>query len=299
MKWMSFEREGQQSYGLELDENGQVIDLPDTCAALGWDKLPGSLLEAIEVSDQLVALSQRVLEKVNSNDIEGLIMYFVKDVKRLAPIPRPRKNVFCVGKNYADHVAEMGGDAIPEAPVVFTKAPNTVIGAGHPVQSHFDVTQELDYEGELAIVIGKKGKKITADEAMDYVFGYTIINDITARDLQRRHKQFFLGKSLDTSCPMGPNIVHRSLIEDPHKLSIQTWVNEEVRQNGNTEQLIFSIPTLISVMSAGMTLEPGDIIATGTPSGVGNGFKPPRFLKSGDVVEIQIEGVGTLTNRIE
>lgn len=299
MRWMTFEHQGRESYGLEMAEREQVVDLPATGMLLGWEPVPSTLLEAIHDTDLLVNRTEEIIARVEKGETDGLSILSLNEVQRLAPIPKPSKNVLCIGKNYADHAIEMGGqEAIPDAPIVFTKAPTTVIGPDQPVNGHFNITQELDYEGELAIVIGKNGKEILPEEAMDYIFGYTIINDVTARDLQRKHKQFFLGKSLDTFCPMGPSIVHQSAVKDPHRLSIQTRVNDELRQNGNTEQLIFDLQTLISVLSAGMTLEPGDIIATGTPSGVGNGYKPPRFLKAGDVVEITVEGIGTLKNSI-
>ena len=184
----------------------------------------------------------------------------------------------------------MGSEAdIPEHVMVFTKAPTAIIGHGATVDAHQSSTDELDYEGELAVVIGKRGKNISQTEALDYVFGYTIVNDITARDLQQRHKQFFIGKSLDTSCPIGPWIVHHSAIKNPNNLAITTKVNGAIRQDSNTKHFIFPIEEIISVLSQGMTLEPGDIIATGTPAGVGKGFKPPRFLKQGDEIEIYIE----------
>jgi 2-keto-4-pentenoate hydratase/2-oxohepta-3-ene-1,7-dioic acid hydratase in catechol pathway len=182
--------------------------------------------------------------------------------------------------------------------MLFSKAPTAVIGHEDEIDPHLHLTKELDYEGELAVVIGKKGKQITEEDAMDYVFGYTIVNDITARNLQEQHKQFLLGKSLDTSCPIGPYIVHKSAIENPYDLTVLTRVNDEVRQNGHTKDMIFSIEHIISTLSQGTTLEPGDIIATGTPAGVGKGFNPPKFLKPGDIVEVEIEGIGKLRNRI-
>jgi len=223
----------------------------------------------------------------------------IEEVSLLAPIPRPKKNIFCVGKNYEEHAIEMGSkDDIPEHIMVFTKAPTTVIGPNESVLPE-DITSQLDYEGELAVVIGKKGRKIKKEDALNYVFGYTIVNDVTARDLQAKHKQFFIGKSLDTSCPMGPWIVHSSAIDNPNQLNIETRINDEVRQKSNTENFIFPIEEIISVLSQGLTLEPGDIIATGTPSGVGKGFKPPRFLKAGDKMEVTVEKIGTLVNQIQ
>lgn len=182
--------------------------------------------------------------------------------------------------------------------MVFTKSPVTVTGHGDAVNSHEEVTSQLDYEGELAVVIGKSGTRISKEEAYDHIFGYTIVNDITARDLQKRHKQFFIGKSLDTTCPMGPVLVHKSLIPDPERLKVETRVNGELRQSGSASDMIFSVAELIETLSMGMTLEAGDIIATGTPSGVGKGFTPPKFLRRGDQIDITIEPIGTLSNQI-
>jgi 2-keto-4-pentenoate hydratase/2-oxohepta-3-ene-1,7-dioic acid hydratase in catechol pathway len=223
----------------------------------------------------------------------------------LAPIPLPRRNIFCIGKNYHDHVKELSQTGLasapaaplPIAPIVFTKAPSSVVGDGAPVQSFPEVTSSLDYEAELAVVIGKPGRGIRKEEAFQHVWGYTIINDISARDVQQRHGQWFLGKSMDTFCPMGPWIVGAAGI-DAGNLGVRCWINDELRQDGNTRDLIFDIPTIIATISAGMTLQPGDIIATGTPAGVGFGFHPPKFLKPDDVMKIAIDGIGTLTNRV-
>lgn len=225
----------------------------------------------------------------------------------LAPIPSPRRNIFCVGKNYHEHAAEFqrsgfdssakDGEYAPEAPVVFTKPVSTIVAPGAAIPRHVQVTQQLDYEAELAVVIGKAGQGIRKADAMSHVFGYTIINDVTARDLQKLHRQWFIGKSLDGFCPMGPYIVTADEV-DGQALDVRCWINDELRQNANTRQLIFDIPTLIETLSAGMTLQPGDIIATGTPAGVGIGFTPPRFLQSGDRVRIEIEGLGVLENTV-
>lgn len=258
-------------------------------------KLPKTMLEAIELGDQLIQ-AVNDLRKTNLDDVSIPL----NSVKLAAPIPRPRKNIFCVGKNYAAHAIELGSEAdIPKAPIFFSKTPTTVIGPDEKIPRHEKVTNALDYEGELAVIIGKTGSAISEEEAFDYVFGYTILNDVTARDLQEKHIQYLLGKSLDGTCPMGPYIVHKSQIANPHELTIETKVNGEVRQNASTKQMIFNIPTLISILSQGMTLEAGDIIATGTPAGVGMGFQPPKYLQPGDKVEISIEGIGTLTNTIE
>ncbi|EIJ81904.1 5-carboxymethyl-2-hydroxymuconate Delta-isomerase [Bacillus methanolicus PB1] len=260
---------------------------------------PTTMTECIAHGEDFIKKVENLIEWASTSGEEKELYIPLEALELLAPIPRPAKNIFCVGKNYAEHAIEMGSkDDIPEHIMVFTKAPTTVIGHQEKVHSHQKVTKELDYEGELAVVIGKAGKAIKKEEALDYVFGYTIINDITARDLQSRHQQFFIGKSLDTTCPMGPWIVHKSEIENPNQLNIQTKVNGEIRQNSNTKHFIFPVEEIISVLSAGMTLEPGDIIATGTPAGVGKGFKPPRFLNPGDVIEITIEKIGTLRNQI-
>ncbi len=225
--------------------------------------------------------------------------------KLLAPIV-PERNLFCVGKNYRAHAKEFAGSGfeagavkgaeIDEYPAIFTKPPSTVIGPNDTVDLHSHVTSAVDYEAELAVVIGKAGRDIPREAAYDHVFGYTIVNDVTARDRQRNHKQWFMGKALDTFCPMGPWIATADEV-DAADLDVECRVNGEVRQSANTRDLIFDIPTLIATLSAGLALRPGDLIATGTPAGVGIGFSPPRFLKAGDEVSITIPGLGTLTNR--
>jgi 2-keto-4-pentenoate hydratase/2-oxohepta-3-ene-1,7-dioic acid hydratase in catechol pathway len=212
----------------------------------------------------------------------------------LAPIPRPRKNVFCMGRNYAEHAAERGA-APPERPVFFTKPPTCVVGPEAPIVHHA-VTEALDYEVELAAVIGRGGRDLTAETALDHVFGYTVLNDVTARDLQKAHGQWFKGKSLDTFCPMGPVLVTADEVPDPQALGIRLRVNGQVRQEATTARMIFDVRTLLAVLSAGMTLEPGDILATGTPSGVA--AATGAYLKAGDVVEAEIDGLGCLRNRV-
>ena len=226
------------------------------------------------------------------------------DTPLLAPLPQPRKNVFCVGRNYAEHIAE-GARAqkiridVTEVPVFFTKPPTAVIGPGADIPFWPAVSTAIDYEVELAVVIGKGGINIPRERAMEHVFGYTILNDITARDIQRRHGgQFFKGKGLDGSGPTGPWIVTADAVPDPHALGIRLWVNGEKRQDGSTAAMIFDIPALIASLSEGLTLEPGDIIATGTPSGVGYAMDPPRFLTDGDEVVCEIDRIGRLVNRV-
>ena len=228
----------------------------------------------------------------------------IAEVTLLAPIV-PGRNVFCVGKNYRAHAKEFsqsGFEAgaskdkhVDDFPAVFTKPASSVIGHDALVEMHPGVTNAVDYEAELAVIIGKPGRNITKENAWDHVWGYTIINDVTARDRQKDHKQWFLGKGLDTFCPMGPWAVTADEIEGAN-LDISCRVNGELRQNSNTSDLIFDIPTLIATLSAGLALEAGDVISTGTPAGVGIGFTPPRFLKAGDRVEVTISGIGTLGN---
>jgi 2-keto-4-pentenoate hydratase/2-oxohepta-3-ene-1,7-dioic acid hydratase in catechol pathway len=230
----------------------------------------------------------------------------VEGAALLAPIPWPAKNVFCVGKNYHEHAAEFAGsgfdatakEVVPEAPVVFSKPPTSVIGPGEPIPAHLDPTNSVDYEGELAVVIGRGGRGIRKAEALSHVFGYTIVNDVTARTLQHKHRQWILGKGIDGFCPMGPAILTADEVPDPGALRLTTHVNGEKRQDAPVSDLIFDIPTLIETISAGITLQPGDLIATGTPAGVGIGFQPPKFLKSGDVVRVEIAGIGVLENPV-
>ena len=223
-------------------------------------------------------------------------------VRLLAPLPHPAKNVFCVGRNYAEHIAE-GERAqnmkigVTEYPVFFTKPPTAIAGPGAAVPIFPQVSTAIDYEVELAVIIGTAGRDIPRERAYEHVFGYTILNDVTARDVQRRHGgQYFKGKGLDGSCPMGPWIVTADAIGDPENLGLRLWVNGDLRQDGNTSDMIFDIPTLIASLSEGMTLEPGDILATGTPSGVGYAMDPPQYLKHGDVVVCEIDGIGRLEN---
>ncbi len=225
----------------------------------------------------------------------------------MAPIPEPRRDLFCVGKNYRAHAAEFHGsgfdstgkEAVPSHPIVFTKATTAVIGPGAPVRASLDPTASVDYEGELGVVIGRRCFGVRKAEAMDCVFGYTIVNDVTSRTLQSRHNQWVIGKGIDTFCPMGPWLATADEIGDVARLRLTTTVNGETRQDASVADLIFDIPTLIETLSAVITLLPGDIIATGTPEGVGIGFKPPRYLVPGDRMAVEITGLGILENRVE
>jgi 2-keto-4-pentenoate hydratase/2-oxohepta-3-ene-1,7-dioic acid hydratase in catechol pathway len=254
-----------------------------------------------------VALGKNGLQRARRAVKSGENRIPYDSVKIHAPFPRPAKNILCVGKNYHDHAKEFhnsgfdasaGANAIPELPIIFTKWPNSVIANGEPIPSANDYTDSTDYEGELAVVIGEGGRNIYAKDALDRVYGYTIVNDVSARTLQNRHRQWFLGKSLDGYCPMGPCIVTAGDVKDVGKMQLVTRVNGEVRQDASVSQLIFDIPTLIETLSRVMTLEPGDLIATGTCAGVGIGFNPPKFLQPGDVVAITIEPIGTLENPV-
>jgi len=224
----------------------------------------------------------------------------------LAPIPEPQRDIFCVGKNYFAHAAEFhssgfdssGKEEVPSAPVIFTKATTSVVGPGADVLGSLDHTDSVDYEGELGVVIGRRAFQVSKAEAMDYVFGYVVVNDVTSRELQRRHNQWVIGKGIDTFCPMGPYLVTADEVHDVKALELETRINGETRQKALVSDLIFDIPTLIETMSRTMTLLPGDIIATGTPVGVGIGFKPPKYLQAGDLMEVSITGLGVLENRI-
>jgi len=229
-------------------------------------------------------------------------------VKLKAPVPLPLRNIMCVGKNYIEHAREFtasgfdssasgAADAIPTAPIIFTKVPQSVIGPGEAILYPTGVSEQLDYEAELAVIIGKGGRGISKARSMDHVWGYTILNDVTARDIQGKHKQWFLGKSMDTFAPMGPFCATADEV-DLKTGGIKCWVNGELRQDAKFSDLIFDVPTLIETISAGITLVPGDIIATGTPVGVGIGFKPPKFLNKGDKIDMEVAGIGRLANHV-
>ena len=294
MRLVTFTDDNGTRIGVHDAANGTIVDLA-ACTRLPTDMTA------------MVALGKSGIQRAKAGVKSGKGVIAVSSVKIEAPLPRPAKNILCVGKNYHEHAREFhnsgfdasaGKDAIPEVPIMFTKWPNSVIGPGVAIPSANDYTNSTDYEGELTVVIGTGGRNITKAQAYDHVYGYTIINDVTARTLQNRHKQWFLGKSLDGFCPMGPCIVTSDEIRDVTKLRLETRVNGELRQNAEVSQLIFDIPTLIEELSRVMTLEPGDLIATGTCAGVGIGFNPPKYLQPGDSVSITIEPIGTLTNPV-
>lgn len=297
MKLLSFKKEDRTLFGPKVKKEEAVWDILAIASHYEEASFPQTIIEGISLGLDFVEQIRILVEKVEKESDLAHFKYSFNDIEWLSPIPRTPKNVICVGKNYEDHVKEMGDDTPPEKLMIFTKAPTSIAADEKDLPIHSDVTDNLDYEGELALVISKQGRNIPKQLAYDYIFGYTIANDVTARDIQTAHKQFFLGKSLDGSCPMGPYLVTKDEIPNPQNLSIVTKVNDEVRQNGNTSDMIFKIDDLIAEISRFITLEPGDVIMTGTPEGVGKGMKPPTFLRKGDTVKISIENIGTLSNR--
>jgi 2-keto-4-pentenoate hydratase/2-oxohepta-3-ene-1,7-dioic acid hydratase in catechol pathway len=298
MKFISFRLGERTAAGLLL--GGEVLDLT-TAARLTEERADlSSVLAIIRGAEAALAACERLQGSVRSLTAALLP---VGQVQRLPPIPQLVRNVFCVGRNYLEHVQEAAATGRaqgtqPEAPQFFTKATHALIGPDAEVRLDRRVTQRLDYEVELAVVIGRSGRDISASRAFEHVFGYSIANDVTARDLQRRHDQWFKGKSLDTTLPMGPCIVTREEIGDPRSLELSLSVNGQQRQRARVEQMIFDIPTLIESLSAGLTLEAGDIISTGTPAGVGYAMTPPQFLQDGDEVIARIDRIGELRNRV-
>lgn len=302
MKFLSFVVDGQSRLGM-LTNDDHVVDLTLLLRSIpdhGLSVVPENVNELIELGDVAIL---RLKELVKQSEYSPQSAQKLDDVNILPPL-RVTKNIYCVGRNYRDHIIEGNiangrpANQFPEAIEFFSKPPTAVVGHGADVCRHADLTDCLDYEVELAIVIGKRGVNIKRADALNHVFGYTIINDITARDLQKRHGQWLKGKSLDTTCPMGPVVLHHSAVADPNQLNVGLTVNDEERQNENTASMIFSIEAIIEQLSAGLTLEPGDVIATGTPKGVGFAMTPPSCLEVGDVVSAWVEGVGTLTNKV-
>ena len=287
MRIATFVHEGQRRVGQVASDGQSVTAFALDAAHAARGALP--LIEAAAGGAALPALTGPAIP--------------LASVRLEAPLPVPRRNLWCVGRNYHEHAKELQASVFKDNnanpatwPIVFTKVPECVIANGDDVVlPGAAVSEQIDYEAELAVVIGVGGKNITRMDAMKHVYGYTIVNDVTARDVQMRHQQWDMGKSFDTFCPMGPWIVTADELDGQHT-RVRCWVNDSLRQDGRTEDLIFDIPTLIETISRGITLYPGDVIATGTPAGVGLGLKPPVFLKKGDVVRIEIDGIGTLQN---
>lgn len=297
MKLLSFRFEGQTLYGPKVKREEAVWDALALATYYENTSLPTTIIEGVALGLDFVEAIRKLVDRAEKDVDASGYKYSFSSIEWLAPIPRTPKNVICVGKNYFDHATEMGDEAPPEKLMIFTKSPTTIAADEQQLPIHSGVTENLDYEGELAVVIGKKGNNIPRQLAYDYIFGYTIANDVTARDIQKAHGQYFLGKSLDATCPMGPYLVTKDELPNPNNLSIVTKVNDNIRQNSNTESMIFNIEQIIAEISRFVTLEPGDVILTGTPAGVGKGMNPPVFLKKGDTVKISIEGIGTLSNR--
>lgn len=298
MKLLSYRLHGKINFGPKVKKEEavwDVLDIQETLQVL--PDYPNTVVEGVHLGMDFVEQTRKLVEAALKTENPNDFKRSFTEIEWLSPIPRTPKNIMAVGKNYADHAKEMGG--VASSFVVFTKSPTSIAADEQTLSLHADITNSYDYEGELAIVIGKQGKSIPEKLAYDYIFGYTIANDLTARDLQTKHQQYFLGKSLDGSCPMGPYLVTKDELPNPQELAVVTKVNDEIRQNGKTSDMVFSVEQIVAEISKSVTLEPGDVILTGTPAGVGKGFNPPRFLKSGDVVKVSIEGIGTLVNKFE
>lgn len=285
MKLVTYLSNGLAQVGAVVDD--VIFDLSEVAP---------DMLSLIELGDHGLAQAKAKLDTARQS-------IPLASARLLAPIPTPRRNIMCLGLNYAEHTAESAATGMtqggpPEFPVIFTKATTSANGPFDDIPFDAAISNELDWEVELGVVIGRLGTNINLDQALTHVYGYMVINDVSARDIQRRHKQFFKGKSLDGACPMGPWIVTADEIKDPHDLALSTKVNGVVKQDSNTRHMIFDVPATIMHMSAGMTLLPGDIIATGTPGGVGFARTPPEFLKPDDVVECEVERVGRIRNRV-
>jgi len=312
MRLVTYQREDQPRTGAQLDK--QIIDLNrayrlalqytgnEDELAVADARIPTDMIGLLRGGDTSLKATQEALafvrSRLESNATElnrQGIVYAIDDVTLLPPVTHPSK-VICLGLNYRDHAAEASMD-VPNYPVLFHKVAGSLIGHNRPIVIP-RISSKIDYEGELAIIIGKRGKYIPEDEAYSYIAGYTIANDVSARDLQFRTSQWTTGKMLDTFGPLGPTLVTRDEVPDPHTLSIKTILNSQMLQNGNTADMIFHVPYIIKYISEIVTLEPGDVIMTGTPAGIGNTRNPPVFMKPGDTVTIEIGHLGALTNPI-
>jgi len=277
---------------------GYVVNVRAAARELRLGEMPDDMLGFIEAGQGALEIAREIDAPIAADATHTLPL---ADVRLIAPIPNPRRNLVCIGLNYGEHVAEsqsvVGGDA-PKFPVFFTKPPSTVIGPDDEIPWHAHVSTAIDWEVELAVIIGRQGGDIAEADALEYVFGYTVANDVTARDLQGRHQQWYKGKGLDGFCPLGPSVLTADEVPDPQQLELRLSVNGVEKQSSNTRFMIFPVARLIAEWSAGMTLFPGDVLLTGTPSGVGIGRKPPEFLKPGDVVEAEVSPIGVLRNRV-
>ncbi|MGM0215122.1 fumarylacetoacetate hydrolase family protein [Enterococcus sp. AZ109] len=289
MKFCTFRYLENELVGLVSADEQVVFDLKEVDASITKMEI---------LIEKYPDLEEALAEKINQ-----LTPISMDEIELLSPIPRPKHDILCVGVNYRLHAIESAKFAgreylAPKHPVYFSKRVNQTVKPDGMIQAHADITEKLDYEVELAVIIGKTCSKISPDEVFDAIFGYTVGNDVSARDMQAAYGQFMFGKSLDGFAPLGPWIVTKDELSQPPHVNLKTYVNGELRQNSNTSDLIFDLPYMISELSQGITLEPGDILLTGTPAGVGMGFQPPKFLQAGDEVICEIEGIGQLRNTI-
>jgi len=300
MRLVTYRRNVLESARLGAIVDDMVVDIEYLGMIAGID-LPNDMLEFIDLGPSAVATATELLKEHQESWPVGVAQP-LQNVKLLAPIPRPRKNIFGIGLNYVEHVEESSRSLdtsadLPKQPVIFTKPPTTVIGPGDSIEHNAKITQQLDWEVELAAIIGTRAQRIEEKDALSYVFGYSLMLDMSARD-NRRAGQWVYSKGLDTYAPFGPCIVTADEIPDPQKLDLWLKVNGEIKQQSNTRHMLFNVAHLVADISAGITLEPGDIIATGTPSGVGAGRTPQEWLWPGDVVESYVEGIGTMRNPV-
>ena len=285
-----------------LDSAKGVVDLAKAAKTLLNKEIPDSMRGLVAAGDGALATAREAFAAAQKGGAADLWTP-LSDKIIATPLPGATKNVFCVGRNYKLHIEEMARSrgaepSYPKFPEYFTKPPTTIVGHEDGIERHAEHTQKLDYEVELALVIGKKGRNIKEADALDYIFGYTVLNDVTARDAQTNHGQFFKGKSFDTFCPIGPYVVTKDEFGDWSGHRLYLTVNGKIRQDSNTSDLLFGVPKIIESLSAALTLEPGDIICTGTPAGVASGMTPPLWVQSGDVMEATVEGIGTLRNKV-
>src|SRR5580765_1042068 len=300
MRYAMFSTADDPTPRLAVVHAGRITDVQRLLP--GADSIPRTLLELIQSGrDGWRRLAERLSAQVSGKSFAG--GHSLAEVRWHAPIPRPLKNIVCLGLNYASHVRETTRVdqpmKVPEIPVFFTKASTSVSGPYDPIPWDTSATTQVDYEAELGVIVGAGGKNIKRGAALDHVFGYTVVNDVSARDLQFGHKQWFKGKSLDGFCPMGPVVVTSDEFGDPQKKRITLRLHGETRQDATTGDMIFPVDSILEYLSQGMTIEAGDIIATGTPEGVGLGRTPPEYLNDGDVVEAEVEGIGTIRNKLE
>lgn len=297
MKLLTFQTD--EDFAVGVLDGDQVLDLGRAAELAGKD-IPDDMRGIIEEGDECLADIKAVVEASKG---KKELYIPLKDIQFAPPILDSYKNVFCVGRNYKAHIEEMAAAmgrevSYPKVSEFFTKPPTTIVAHEDEVERHAKYTDKMDYEVELAVIIGREGRNISKENALDHVFGYTIVNDVTARDAQRAHGQFFKGKSFDTYCPIGPYIVTKDEFGDPSGKKLSLKVNGSIRQNSNTSDLVHDVPSIIRDLTGALTVEPGDIIATGTPAGVAGGMNPPGWLQVGDVMEAEVEGIGILRNTV-